>query len=70
MEVEYDIKFAHIAIVFIHLFNVTMDNLKSDQFIVGGSAACDEEKGGITAIDHFAIWENRPVSHNIAWCGR
>lgn len=55
LEVEYDIKFAHIAIIFVHLFNVTVHNLESDQFVVGGRAACDEEKGGITTIDYFAV---------------
>jgi len=43
LEVEDDIEFADIAVVFVHLFDVSMDNLEGDQLIVCGSTARDEE---------------------------
>jgi hypothetical protein len=30
-----------------------MDDLKSDELIVGGRAASDEEKRGVSAVDNF-----------------
>lgn len=35
LEVEDNVKFAHVAIVFVHLFNVTVHDFEGNQFIVG-----------------------------------
>jgi hypothetical protein len=55
LEVEYDVKFTDVAIVFVHLFDVAMDDFKGDQFIVFGVAASNEEEGSVTTIDDFAV---------------
>ena len=53
LKVEDDVELADVAIVFVHLFHVAMDNLKCDQFIVRRGAAGNEEEGSIAAIDNF-----------------
>lgn len=55
LEVEYDVELAHVAVVFVHLFNVSVNNLKGQEFIVGGICGCDEEEGGITAVDDLGV---------------
>jgi len=55
LKVEDDIEFANIPIVFVHLFNITMHDLESDQFIVRGSASGDEEKRSIATIDNLCV---------------
>ena len=58
LKVEYDIQLAHVAVVFVHLFNVAVDDLERNQLIVRGGTACDEEEGCISSIDYFAVWES------------
>lgn len=36
-----------------------MYNLESDEFVVGIIGGCDEEEGGVAAIDYFGIWMSR-----------
>lgn len=56
LEIEDDVELAHIAVVLVHLFDVSMHNFESDQLVVGGSAASDEEQGGISSVDHLCVW--------------
>lgn len=56
LEVEYYIQLADIAVVFIHLFDVAVNDFEGDELVVGRRAAGDEEKGGIAAIDDLRIW--------------
>jgi hypothetical protein len=63
LEVEDNIQLANIAIVFVHLFNVAVNDFKGDQFIIGGSTAGDEEKRSISTVDNFRVWcESKAVS--------
>ena len=55
LEVEDNVQLAHIAIVFVHLLNVSVNNLEGDQFVVGGSTPGDEEERCIATIDHFCV---------------
>lgn len=56
LKVEDDVQFTHVAIVLVHLFNVSVDDLQSNQFVVGRGTAGNEEKGRITAIDNFGVY--------------
>lgn len=62
-EGEDNIKLAHIAIVFIHLFDVSVNNLEGDQLVVIGGAAGDEEKRCISAVDDLGILVFEEVAH-------
>ena len=55
LKVEDDVKFAHISIILVHLLDVSMNDLKCDQFIIGRVASGDEEERGIATIDNFAV---------------
>jgi hypothetical protein len=55
LEVEDDVKFADIAIVLVHLLNVSMDDLEGDQFIICRIASGDEKQRSIATIDDFAV---------------
>ena len=55
LEVEDDIELADIAVVFVHLFDVSMNGFEGDQLVVGRSATGDEKEGGITTVDDFRI---------------
>lgn len=46
---------AHIPIILVHLLNISVYNLESDEFVVGRVAAGNEEEGGITSIHDFRI---------------
>jgi hypothetical protein len=43
LEVKDDVQLAHVAIVFIHLFHVAVDDLEADQLVVRGGASCNEK---------------------------
>ncbi len=47
---------AHIAIIFIHLLHISVDDFESYQLIIGGSASGNEEEGCITAVDYLRVW--------------
>jgi hypothetical protein len=58
LEVEDDVQLAHVAVVLVHLLDITVDNLEGYEFVVDGVAAGDEEEGGIAAVDDFGVWRN------------
>lgn len=55
LKVEYYVQLANIAIVFVHLFNITMNNLQCDQLVIGRVAPGDEEERSVATIDDFGI---------------
>jgi len=55
LEVEDDVEFAHVAVILVHLLHVAMDNLKSDELVVRGGAAGDEEEGSVAAVNNLAV---------------
>lgn len=55
LKVEDYVELANVSVVFVHLLDVSMDDLESDEFIVSRIATGDEEEGSITAIDDFGI---------------
>lgn len=55
LKVENDIQFANIPIVFVHLLNIAMNNLKGDQFVIRGRTTGDEEERCITTVDNFRV---------------
>ena len=57
LEVEDDVELADVAVVLVHLLDVTMDNFECDQLIVCGVAASDEEERGISAIHNLCVCE-------------
>jgi hypothetical protein len=56
LEVENDIQFAHIAIIFVHLLDETMHNFQSDELVVSGVYPGDEEKRGVAAINDLGVF--------------
>jgi len=66
LEVEDNIQLANIAIVFVHLFNVAVNDFKGDQFIIGGSTAGDEEKRSISTVDNFRVLVLKKIAHSSA----
>jgi len=55
LEVEDDVELADIAVILVHLFDIAVDNFKSDEFVVGRVAAGNEEERGITTVDYFGV---------------
>jgi hypothetical protein len=55
LEVEDDVELAHVAVVFVHLLDVAVDDFESDQLVVRGVAAGDEEERGIAAINNLGV---------------
>src|SRR5205085_536967 len=41
LEIEDDIKFADVAVVFVHLLDKAVHDLEGDQLVVGGGASCN-----------------------------
>ena len=58
-EGEDDIKLADVAVVLVHLFDVAVNDLEADQFIVVGGATGDEEQGGISTVDNFCVCKSQ-----------
>ena len=58
LKVEYDIQFADVAVIFVHLLHVAVNNFQRDKFVVGRVATCDEEEGGVATIYDFRVWYN------------
>jgi len=52
---EDDIKLANVAVVFIHLLDVSVNDLEGDQLVIFGRTAGDEEERGISAVDDLGI---------------
>jgi hypothetical protein len=55
LEVEDDVELANVAVILVHLLNISMHDFEGNQLVIGGSATGDEEEGGITAVDDFGI---------------
>ena len=64
LEVEDDVQFADVAVVFVHLLDIAMDYLKREQLVVGSIAAGDEEERGIPTVYNFGVWR-LPVSSTL-----
>ena len=54
-EREDDVELADVAVVLVHLFDVSVDDLEGDQFVVVRGAAGDEEQRGVSAVDNFRV---------------
>lgn len=54
-EGEDDIELAHVAVVFVHLFDVSVDDLQGYQLVVVGVGSCDEEERSISAVDDLRV---------------
>ena len=63
LEVEDNVKFAHVAVVLVHLLDITMHDLEGDEFIVGGVAAGDAEKGGVAAVNDLGVLVFEEIAH-------
>jgi hypothetical protein len=59
LEVEDDVQLAHVAVVFVHLLDIAVDDLEGDQLIVGVVGSGDEEKRGVAAVDDFCVCSGR-----------
>jgi len=57
LEVEDDVQFTDVAVVFIHLLNIAVDDLEGDQLVVSVVGSGDEEERGIAAVDDFGVCE-------------
>lgn len=55
LEVEDDIQLADIAVVFVHLLDIAVDDLERDQLVVGIVGCGDEKKRGIAAVYDFGV---------------
>lgn len=55
LKVEYNVQFADVAVVLVHLLDVAMHNFEADQFVVGGRATGDEEEGGVTTVNYLLV---------------
>lgn len=55
LKIEDDVQLAHIAIIFVHLFHVSVNDLQGNQLVIGRSAAGDEEQRSIAAVDNFGV---------------
>jgi hypothetical protein len=55
LEIENDIELADVAVVLVHLFDVSVNGLEGDQLVVGRAASGDEKEGGITTVDDFGV---------------
>jgi len=63
LKVEDDIELADIAVVLVHLLNVAMDNLESDQLVVCGITSGDEEERGISAVHDLCVFVLEKIAH-------
>jgi hypothetical protein len=50
-----DVELANVAVVFVHLLDVSVDDLERDQLVVLGGATGDEEQRGISAINDLGV---------------
>ena len=55
LEVEYNVQFADVAVVLVHLLDVAVHDFKADQFVVGSGATSDEKEGRITTVDYLLV---------------
>ena len=64
-EGEDDVELADVAVVLVHLFDVSVDDLERDQFVVVRGAAGDEEQRGISAVDNFGVWRRESATRGL-----
>jgi uncharacterized membrane protein len=55
LEIENDIQLAYVAVVLVHLLDISVHDLKGDQLVIGRGASGDEEERGISAVDDFGV---------------
>lgn len=55
LEVENDVQLADIAIVFVHLLDIAVDDFQGDQLVVGVVGRGDEEERGIATVDDLGV---------------
>lgn len=55
LEVEDDVQLADVAVVFVHLLDIAVDDLECDQLIVGVVGSGDEEKRSVAAVDDLCV---------------
>lgn len=55
LEIENDVQLADVAVVFIHLLDVAVDDFKADQLVVGCRAAGNEEERRIATVDYLLV---------------
>jgi hypothetical protein len=55
LEVEDDVQLADVAVVFVHLLDIAVDDLECDQLIVGVVGSGDEEKRSVAAVDDLRV---------------
>jgi hypothetical protein len=55
LEVEDDVELANVAVILVHLLNISMHDFEGNQLVIGGSATGDEKEGGITAVDDLGV---------------
>lgn len=58
-EREDDVQFADIAVILVHLLDVSVDDFESDQLVVFGRASGNEEEGGISTIYYLGVYRLR-----------
>jgi len=44
---------AHISVVFIHLLDISVDDLQGDELVIRRIASGDEEEGGVSSVDNL-----------------
>ena len=57
MKVEDDVQLANVAIVLVHLLNVAMHNFEGYELIIGVVGGCDEEEGGVAAVNYLGVYK-------------
>lgn len=55
LEIEYNVQLAHVSIVFVHLLDITMNDLEGDQFVISRIAPRNEEERGIATVDDLGV---------------
>lgn len=67
LEIEDDVQFTNVAVVFVHLLDVAMHNLEGDELVVVGSAPGDEEEGCVASVDYLCICNVRVRTSATMW---
>jgi hypothetical protein len=56
-EGEDDVELADVAIVFVHLFDVSVNNFESNQLVILRVAAGDEEQRSVSSVYDLGVWQ-------------
>jgi hypothetical protein len=54
-EGEDDVELADIAVVLVHLFDVSVDDFERDQLVIVRGATGDKEQRRVSAVDYFGV---------------